>query len=182
MKYIFFIVLLIGILALSGCGQRVEQKETIRNESENQLIGKLAPNFKLKDMAGFEVNLSQYRGKPLLLVFWATWCPHCRVEMPQINKLYKSFKEDVLVFGINEEDEESRILKFMSDYPLSFPILPDKNGEVARLYKVNSIPAVFFIDPSGVIRNVDVGETSITTIENWLKPYVKEVRSNGRSN
>jgi len=182
LKYIFFIILIALILALSGCGQRVEQKEVTRTENENQLIGKLAPDFKLKDMAGFEVELSQYRGKPILLVFWATWCPHCRVEMPEINKLYRSFKENVLVFGINVEDEESRILKFISDYPVSFPILPDKDGQVARLYKVNSIPTVFFIAPSGVIKDVNVGETSINTIENWLKPYAKEVKANGRSN
>lgn len=182
MKYILFALMMIGILALSGCGQKVEHKEVTKSEGATQLIGKRAPNFTLKDIAGFEVNLSQYRGKPILLVFWATWCPHCRVEMPQINTLYKSFKESVLVFGINVEDENSRILKFISDYPMSFPILSDKNGDVSRLYNITSIPTLVFVDPDGIVKDVDVGETNISTIDNWINPYIKEVKTNGRSN
>ena len=119
-----------------------------------------APNFKLKDPSGKEVELKQFRGKPVLLNFWATWCVPCREEMPELELLYRENKaKGLIVLAVSEDAEQ-----FAKDIPeflkegdpavgaYTFPVALDTKQEVYALYKLKGVPQSYFIDPAGVIR------------------------------
>jgi peroxiredoxin len=126
--------------------------------SEAELVGKPAPEFTLKDIAGREITLASLRGKPVLLDFWATWCEPCRESMPHIQGLYDQFKEKglmVLGIDINESAEEAR--KYFVDQKYSFASLLGSGSDVTKNYGAESIPRVVLIDKDGVVRYVHSG-------------------------
>ncbi|GIN60913.1 hypothetical protein J27TS8_09060 [Robertmurraya siralis] len=123
-----------------------------------------APSFAITTLDGEDVTLDDYKGKKVLLNFWATWCPPCRKEMPDMQQLYEENRDDdfvVLAVNMtNTEKKRSDVVQFVDHYQLSFPILMDENGKVAQQYEILSYPTSFFIDSDGVIRGKIVGEMS----------------------
>src|SRR5699024_3157736 len=102
---------------------------------------------------GEQVALSDYRGQRVMVNFWATWCPPCRAEMPDMQKFYEN--KDVAILAINlTETESSRdaVTEFVESYELTFPILMDTNVEVANTYQIQPIPSSFMIDSNGSIQ------------------------------
>ena len=123
-------------------------------------IGNEAPNFKLTTLEGEEVQLSDYRGKKVFINFWATWCPPCRAEMPDMQKLYEEDKLDIEILAINiteSEPSEENVKQFVEDFGLTFPILMDRNTEVASNYKVQAYPTSYMVDSKGIIRFIAPG-------------------------
>lgn len=120
--------------------------------------------FSLTTLEGDTVSLEDYRGKKVLLNFWATWCPPCRAEMPDMEEMYKDQKnEDVVVLAVNmtmSESSREDVEQFIHDYELTFPILMDEVGEVGHQYEVLSYPTSLFIDSDGVIRSKVIGALS----------------------
>lgn len=112
-----------------------------------------APDFTLTDMQGEAVSLSQYRGKVILLNFWAGWCPPCRAEMPSMEKLYRQLKDrDFVILAVNvEEGGRAAVQDFTREIPVSFPILLDTAQTVSRLYRVRGLPQSYIIDREGKI-------------------------------
>lgn len=128
-----------------------------------ELMGKTAPPFTLKDLNGNEVSLAAFNGQVVLINFWATWCGPCKREMPGIEKVFKRYKNQGLtVIAISIDSEKSAILNFLKSIPLSFPILHDPEIEVSKRYKVYAYPTSFLIDRNGIIREKFIGE------EDWL--------------
>ncbi|MEX0683722.1 MAG: TlpA disulfide reductase family protein [Dehalococcoidia bacterium] len=120
--------------------------------------GALAPDFLLQDMDGAEVRLSDFRGRPVILNFWATWCAPCRKEMPQFVQAYEAHQDDgLVVIGLNLQESESIIRPFTDDYGVGFPVLIDRDGEVGDAYRVTGVPETLFIDADGVVRNRFIG-------------------------
>ncbi|MFG6113568.1 redoxin domain-containing protein [Halobacillus sp. MO56] len=120
--------------------------------------GQKAPDFELKTMEGETVKLSDYRGKKVMLNFWATWCPPCRAEMPDMQKFYEN--EDIEILAINlTQTESSRddVGKFVDEFGLTFPVLMDENIAVANQYQIKPIPTSYFIDSKGYIQYVALG-------------------------
>ena len=110
----------------------------------------MAPAFELKDIDGNLHHLSDYRGKVVIVNFWATWCPPCRFELPSMEKLWQSVKnKDVIILAIDLGEDEDTIFTFTSDYPVSFPLLMDRDSSVTNNYSVLGIPTSFVIDPQG---------------------------------
>lgn len=123
-------------------------------------IGFLAPDFNLKTLGGENVKLSDLRGKVVLVNIWASWCPPCRAEMPAIERLYQTYKDQgfvVLAIDSTVQDTAANAAAFVAENRLSFPILLDEDGTATRLYRVQSLPSSFFIDPDGIIREVVIG-------------------------
>ena len=121
-------------------------------------IGNLAPDFQLTTLDGDEVSLSDFRGKRVLINFWATWCPPCRAEMPDIEEFY--LNHDVVVLAVNLTDEEpstQQVQDFVDEFYLSFPILLDETLSVATTYEIHPIPTSFLVDSNGVIQNKAFG-------------------------
>lgn len=122
--------------------------------------GFLAPDFSLADAQGRMVRLSDLRGKPVLVNMWASWCPPCKAEMPAVQKVYDRYAAQgfsVLAVNTTYQDEKDAALAFAASNSLSFPILFDLDGSVARKYQVHAMPTSFFIDKTGVIQRVVIG-------------------------
>ncbi len=122
--------------------------------------GTAAPDFTLADVHGKNVSLSEFRGKVVILNFWATWCGPCEAEMPYLNNLYKEFtSKGLVVIAISVDPKETSVLSFITEKKLAFPVLLDKNKEVYfDSYAVMGLPTTFIIDRSGVLVEKIMGE------------------------
>ena len=121
--------------------------------------GGATPPLALEDLAGRTHSLADYRGKVVLVNFWATWCVPCREEMPSIDKLRSSLKgKPFEVLAVNLAEPLSRIEKFAATVPVGFPLLRDRDGMVSKAWKAKLLPASFLIGRDGRIRYVVYGE------------------------
>ena len=117
-----------------------------------------APEFELQDTEGEVHRLSDYRGRPVLINFWATWCPPCRDEIPSMNRAWgKIAKENIAMLAINVGEDEDTIFVFTADYPADFPILLDADGEVIGQWPVKGLPTTYIVDPEGRIAYRAIG-------------------------
>jgi cytochrome c biogenesis protein CcmG, thiol:disulfide interchange protein DsbE len=122
--------------------------------------GFLAPDFTLQDEQGQAIRLSDLRGRPVLVNLWASWCPPCQAEMPDMEKAYEKYSQQgfiILAINTTYQDQKSSALAFASQHGLTFPILFDMDGTVSHQYMVRAMPTSFFIDQQGIIRRVIVG-------------------------
>jgi peroxiredoxin len=133
-------------------------------------IGTPAPPFELSDINGKKVALSNYKGKVVLINFWATFCGPCKAEMPSLNKLYLAFKNDgLIVLAISIDTSEKPVQKYLKDNAMMYPVLMDKDQEVYfDLYGVLGLPTSILIDRDGTIREIIRGERE------WDAPDIKE--------
>jgi thiol-disulfide isomerase/thioredoxin len=125
--------------------------------------------LELRDMAGKLHRLSDYRGKVVLVNFWASWCEPCRQEMPSMRALKQRMdsisKDAFVVLAVNHGENEIRIASFLQEYPLDFPVLLDPFGEVWRAWKPKLLPASFLIGRDGRLRYRVLGELDWTGTE-----------------
>lgn len=139
------------LLALMACASD-EGKTGLRS-------GSRAPDFAARDLQGRTWTLEQVGGKVVLLRFWADWCPYCRYEMPVIEKLYRRLKPagfEVLAVNVGQGAEVSEA--FGAQMNLTFPLLLDPSGEIAKRYRITGIPTNFLIDRQGILRGKLIGE------------------------
>ena len=118
-----------------------------------------AHNFKLATLDGKHVSLNDYRGKVVLLNFWATWCAPCRKEMPSIQTLWARYKaRDLVVLAVSEDDgEREKITRFISKIKVNFPILLDHDFKIADSYMLPGLPTTYLIGRDGTIAATVVG-------------------------
>ncbi|MGZ4162962.1 MAG: redoxin domain-containing protein [Tumebacillaceae bacterium] len=117
------------------------------------LQGGLAPDFSLEDTQGQAHKLSEFRGKPVMINFWASWCGYCRKEMPDLNLANMKYKGNLQIIGINIADQDSfdDSTAFLKKYGVQYPNLFDRSGYVSEQYKVKVLPTTLLIDQKGVI-------------------------------
>lgn len=134
--------------------------------------GNLAPDFELQSVEGKSMKLSSFRGKKVILNFWASWCPPCRLEMPEMEKFYtENQNKNIEILSVNltkAEKSQSDVTKFMETDGITFPVLLDENGSTAQLYNISSIPASFVIDTHGVIQQTVVGPMNLEAMRNMV--------------
>lgn len=149
------IVVSIGAIELRKPGQ-----SPISNSDKNVGIGigKTAPDFELQDLSGKKVKLSDYRGKNVVLNFWASWCPPCKKEMPEFQRLYTENSDILVVIGVNLQESKENAESFVKKLDLTFPILLDPNAQVKDMYNVFTQPVTYFIDVNGKIIDKKFGE------------------------
>ncbi len=139
--------------------------------------GFFAPDISLATPGGEKISLAQLRGKAVILNLWATWCPPCRAEMPAIEKYYELYRDQgLVVLGVNETAQEYNpldIVPFVSEYGLTFPILLDETGEVARKYNLHYLPSSFFINRDATIEEVVVGPVSEALLQTYIEDILK---------
>ena len=139
--------------------------------------GFLAPEFALKTPEGETIQLSDLRGQPVLVNLWATWCPPCRAEMQTLETVYNDYKDQgfiVLAVNMTSQDDPQAVLPFVTERGLTYPILLDDKGEIAKAYQMKSLPSSFFINRDGTINEVVIGGPMAeallrTRIEEMLK-------------
>lgn len=123
-------------------------------------VGFHAPDLNLPALGGEAISLESLSGQPVVINFWASWCPPCRSEMPAMQKVYDDYKDQGLVLlGINAANQDNRTdaVDFIKKNKLTFPILFDTGGQASFDYKVRSLPTTFFIDRQGKVQDVIVG-------------------------
>jgi len=109
-----------------------------------------APAFDLPDMDGEAHSLASYRGRPVIVNFWATWCPPCRAELPSMNRGWAKIKDQgIAMIAINVGEDEETIFSFMGDYPIDFQVLLDQSGQTIQRWPIKGLPTTFVIDPEG---------------------------------
>jgi thiol-disulfide isomerase/thioredoxin len=139
------------------------------NEKLADSIKVKAADFKLKDLNGKEVSLSNFKGKKIYLNFWATWCPPCKAEMPDIEKLYQETKNsDLVILTINLGEDKQTVKSFMDENKYSFNVLLDSDQEVAIKYNIVSIPTSFFIDEKGTLISKKIGPMNIDEMKSYI--------------
>ena len=129
-----------------------------------------APNFSLRTLDGKDVQLSDYRGRPVWINFWATWCPPCRAETPDIQEVYEGHESDgLVVLAISIGESPSTVAGYVKRTGTTFTVAVDQATSVAAQYRIVGIPTHFFIDREGVIREWRIGSMSKKTMENKVK-------------
>ncbi len=161
------VVALLGLLVVQAC---TPSAQTIRDGSQEATIGvkvgDLAPDFTLTDLEGNLLRLNDLRGKVVFINFWATWCPACRAEMPEIEAIHQEYKDKgVVVIGLDILEPEDEVRQFVEQGGYSWTFVIDTTGEVTASYNVTAIPTSFFIDREGIIRAVNIGAMTKRAME-----------------
>ena len=138
-------------------------------------VGALAPNFRLQTLDGDEVLLSDLRGRPVFINFWATWCFFCISEMPAIQKLAAEYGDAAVMLGVNVAEPVEDAETFATNFEISYPLVLDSDREVTEAYQVRSMPTSVFVDANGVIQAFGFGAMFPDQIRENLDPLVAGV-------
>jgi len=159
----FWLLVLLSLAVLSlGIWQWQAGRRDVARPSSPPLnrSQSIAPDFRLLAIDGSTVSLGDLRGQVVLLNFWATWCPPCKAEMPDLDALYREHKSqrNFVVLGVDAEESQAQVGAFASSHDVTFPLLLDSDGKVTDgLYVVRSLPTSMIIDRDGRIRDVWIG-------------------------
>jgi peroxiredoxin len=152
-KVSLVLVVLAVVLTLINCSKEPDIKQV-------PVEGGMAPDFTLLNLSGQEVSLADFRGKTLVLNFWATWCGPCRLEMPFLQEVSVDpewAERGLVVLAVNLGDSAAAVRGFMGDNGLTFNVLLDSNREVGVQYNTRYIPTTYFIDKDGIIQSIKIG-------------------------
>lgn len=171
------VLVMVGLAGLLGWGiydfiassnetEEIKQEEKAAVVSDGQVAigiqeGNKAPDFQLQTVNGELMKLSDLEGKKVILNFWATFCPPCKAEMPDMQKFYLEQQDhQVEIVAVNltmGEMNPNDVEAFVNDYGLTFPVLLDLNGDIGQMYQTVTIPTSYLIDSQGIIRKKIVG-------------------------
>jgi len=137
-------------------------------------VGDTAQDFALGDLDGNQYRLSEMRGHPVMLNFWATWCAPCQVEMPELQAAFEKHQEDGLIMlALDYDEPESAVRSFFyEEFNLTFTPLLDEDGVVAANYGIYNFPSTLFVDPDGVIQAIHRGPMVQSQIEVYLSKII----------
>lgn len=167
-KFIFPLILLFLLLDFFSQSEAIYEDLFVKAKIIPVKHIKKAPDFTVEDIYGKEVKLYSFKGKVILLIFWATWCGPCKKEMPSMEALYQQLKhQDFILLGISVDYEKKETVKeFIEKNGFSFPILLDPKLRVYYLYEIGVIPTAILIDKQGGIIGKAVGP------KDWTAPEV----------
>lgn len=159
--------------------QSSSKEEQTNKEAEVDEEAVLAPDFILEDQYGNTHKLSDYQGKTVFLNFWATWCPPCKKEMPDIEKLYEEYglnEDEVIVLGvampnIGREGSKEDIIEFLDDEGYTFPVVFDESAELMYNYQITAFPTTFIINPKGEVALYVPGAMDLSTMKELVEKY-----------
>jgi thiol-disulfide isomerase/thioredoxin len=150
-----FILIGASALMVSGTVLPADEQQTLAPMSE----GVQAPEFDLQGPTGEPQRLLDHRGRPVILNFWATWCPPCRAEMPSLQRAHEMVAEEgISVIAINVGEDAETVSRFLEETPVDFSIPMDVDSEVVQSYPVKGLPTTFVIDPDGRLVYSATGE------------------------
>jgi DsbE subfamily thiol:disulfide oxidoreductase len=130
-------------------------------------VGKEMPTFTANNLNGENVQVGG-TGVPYVLNFWATWCPPCKAELPELNEFANAHTEDVQFYAINIEESENTITDFLQNNGYSLPVLLDADGSISQEFRVRAVPTTIVVDSQGVIRYRKTGGVTKEELENVL--------------
>jgi len=158
-----------GLMAQSPTDVPEMTDEVVENYSRR--LGVTAPDFSLKSLDGEEVSLSDYLGTPVMINFWATWCPPCTAEMPLIDEFAEVYAGELVVLAVNAGEEKADVQEFIGAEEFHMVFLLDSSNAAAEKYFVYGYPASMFIDEEGLLQAIHIGELD----EDGLAAYLSEI-------
>ena len=173
------VILLVGLL---GAGWTYLSKEdgpaTISiPAAQAPFVGNLAPDFTLSTIDGRTVTLSDFtqgEGKPVVVNFWATWCPPCRIEMPFFQRADEQYRGQVAILGINQAESAETIRTYADKNGLGYALLVDEDMGVNNRYAVANLPTTLFIDKNGVVKEILIGTISQAVLDDRIEGLLEE--------
>lgn len=150
------VMVFIGFLGLLVWGML--NREPTTGLSGITMVNQPAPDFTLTTFKGKTISLAGLKGKPIVLNFWASWCPPCRLEAPLLERTWREYKDrGVMFIGVDIQDKEEDALNYIREFDITYPNAPDPTGEVSIDYGVSGLPVTFFVSRKGEILRRWVG-------------------------
>ena len=173
MKHKLFIPVLLTAftLLLAGCGEKSSGAQgsgaaaPVASSSQQAV----APGFALDDLSGTEHKVKPGDGRIYVINFWATWCPPCRAEFPEMDQFAKAHKDRVAFYALNVQESGDKVQGFLQDNGYTLPVLLDRDGRAARLYGVRAIPTTVILDEKGHVLLRQEGMATARQLEEALK-------------
>ncbi len=168
---LLIVVGIIGVVLLTTFGLKSATSPQATRPETRPEVGFAAPDFTLKNLNGETVKLSDFRGKPVYINFWASWCPPCKEEMPQLEKFYKNNKDKMVMLAIDItfSDKLDDVRKILQANNSTYPVLLDENRNgAAAAYAVTGVPEHFFIDKNGIIRHKAIGPMTLEMLQQGI--------------
>ena len=161
MRFFLKVIFLVAVMLFSAVSDNYAQD--FLPWPVDKIIGENAPDFILKDMSGKDVTLSSFKGKPIVLNFWATWCPYCRQERPYLKSLYEEYKDkDLVIIAVSLDRSSKTVKRFLEQNPAPYMVLTDTEGMTVALYNIMGYPTTYLINRNGKITQKLVGPVEWT--------------------
>ena len=167
-----FLLLLTALLGGCATQPTVAPRGQPKARPAPPRVGAKAYDFALNDLHGNPVLLSDFRGKNVMVNFWATWCGPCRYEIPAMIQIYHELRDQGFeIVAVNVGEGPDKVTGFVERFGMIFPVLLDRSGKVAGAYNVSGIPTSIFVDDRGIIQAVVVGALT----ESRLRQHIDEL-------
>jgi thiol-disulfide isomerase/thioredoxin len=141
-------------------------------------VGRAAPDFLLEQPSGGTLRLSDLQGRPVVVNFWATWCPPCRREVPELVRAAERYGDDLVIVGVDLQEPDDLVLDFAAEFGVTYPLVVDRDGELADTWRlggpIEGIPTTYFIDVTGVVRDFFYGPLNEERLEEQLAAVLPE--------
>jgi cytochrome c biogenesis protein CcmG/thiol:disulfide interchange protein DsbE len=165
------VIFILGILAWGLINTNAARPE----------VGQTAPDFDVEFFDGYEwetrpvASLSEMRGRPVILNFWASWCVECRYETDVLEATWQKYRDQGVVFlGVAYADVEPNSIAYMEEFGVTFPHAPDLGTDISQEYEITGVPETFFIDKNGVIRHVQIGAVNQEMLDTLILDMLAE--------
>ena len=169
-----------AFLSLMGLG--LVNKSSVTGLSGITRVQKPAPDFTLPLMDGGELVLSQHLGQPVVINFWASWCPPCRDEARPLERTWRAYKDKgVLIVGVDIQDTDAEGIAYLREFGITYPNGTDLNGEITVDYGVIGLPVTFFVNRDGVVERRWVGAIGEAQLVAWVEELAAGVAPSGEA-
>ena len=143
------------------------------------MVGRPSPLFELERLGGGRLTLGEFRGRPVIINFWASWCEPCRTEMPELIDAWHRNTGAFEILAVNLTDQEKRkdVTRFVAEFGVPFPVLLDARGKVRERYSLTLLPTTVFVDSAGIVRTVHSGPLTEGALELGLGTILPHLSS-----
>ena len=177
---VLFAVLVLSFFALMAFG--LANRSPVTGRSGETRVGKPAPSFSMPLLGGGQFSSEDHRGSPMIINFWASWCPPCRQESPGFERVWRKYQDQgIQLVGVDIQDTEEEALAYVREFGLTFPNGRDTDGKITIEYGVIGLPVTFFISADGVVEGRWVGALPEDRLESWTQALISGSTPDGEA-